>query len=76
MKDKTGGSAYPTPNTQCADGHIHYGDPGMTLLDYFAGQVIQGMCASAPCLEWSDAKLAEEAYNIAAEMIRTRRRYL
>jgi len=45
---------------------------GMTLRDYFAAQVMQGLCASGLSLQWSGIQLSESAYFIADEMIKER----
>jgi hypothetical protein len=45
---------------------------GMTLRDYFAAKVIQGICASGPGHEWSNSRLAVEAYEMADAMLKAR----
>lgn len=45
---------------------------GMTLRDYFAAKVIQGICASGPTIEWSNDRLAAEAYDLADAMMKAR----
>ena len=45
---------------------------GMTLRDYFAAKAMQGICASGPALEWSNDRLAAEAYAMADKMMETR----
>ena len=45
---------------------------GMTLRDYFAAKVMQGICASGPALEWSNDRLAAEAYAMADKMMEAR----
>jgi len=43
---------------------------GMTLLDYFAGQVVIGLLSSSPCFSLNDkAELARGAYQIADVML-------
>lgn len=42
---------------------------GMTLRDWFAGQVISGICASGPGNAWTNDKLAGEAYRLADAML-------
>jgi hypothetical protein len=64
----TGGPAFPkTP-------FIEIGTPqnGMTLRDYFAAKAIQGICASGPTHEWSNSRLAAEAYDLADAMLKAR----
>lgn len=45
---------------------------GMTLRDYFAAKAMQGICASGPALEWSNDRLAAEAYAMADKMLAAR----
>ena len=76
MGNKDGGSAYPMFNNQkgdCSRDDFIY-ESGMTLRDYFAGQVLAGLMAdanvnlnetenvkviAASCYEIADAMLAE-----------------
>ena len=44
----------------------------MTLRDYFAAKVMQGICASNPIADWSNNRLAAEAYDLADAMLRVR----
>lgn len=46
--------------------------PGMTLRDYFAGQVLAGMYAHGG-MATHIPKTAEEAYDMANEMLKVRR---
>lgn len=48
---------------------------GMTLRDYFAAHIIQGICAVDPNPAWSKKMLAQEAYDIANEMLEVRKQY-
>ena len=63
----TGGPAFPVPG-------LHRGDynNGMTLRDYFAAKAMQGICASGPTNEWSNSRLAAEAYDLADAMLKAR----
>jgi hypothetical protein len=45
---------------------------GMTLRDYFAAKVLQGICASGPTHEWTNSRLAAEAYDLADAMLKAR----
>jgi hypothetical protein len=45
---------------------------GMALRDYFAAKAMQGICASGPSLEWSNDRLAAEAYDLADAMLKAR----
>ena len=47
-------------------------DYGVSLRDYFAAKVIQGICASGPDRSWTDDMLACEAYRLADAMIKAR----
>ena len=54
-------------------GHTGWSNSGgMTLRDYFAAKVMQGICASGPALEWSSDRLAAEAYDLADAMLKAR----
>ena len=67
-----GGSAFPRCNEQHEG--IDYGDDGMTLRDWFAGQVLTGLYAR-PDEHGPTTKLeaAEIAYDMAEQMIAERR---
>ena len=45
---------------------------GISLRDHFAGLAMQGICASAPNVEWTDALISKEAYRMADAMIAER----
>ena len=44
----------------------------MTLRDHFAGLAMQGICASGPTADWSNNRLATEAYELADAMLAAR----
>jgi len=44
----------------------------MSLRDWFAGLALQGICASGPGVEWDNARLAQEAYQLADAMLAAR----
>lgn len=44
MSANTGGPAFPVPVDGATDGRTH--DAGMTLLDWYAGQALAGLCSS------------------------------
>lgn len=46
--------------------------PGMSMRDWFAGLALQGICASGPGRGWSNALLAQEAYQLADAMLAAR----
>lgn len=58
-----GGSAFPHPD------EFGYVRPGMTLLDYFAGQVVSGMASSG---RYDTKHLASIAYDVAEGMLAER----
>jgi len=45
---------------------------GLTLRDYFAGQVMQGTQAAIGTSKWNDEKFAKYAYDIADAMLKQR----
>ena len=45
---------------------------GMTLRDYFAAHLMQGICAGSPSMVWANKRLAEEAYDLADAMLKAR----
>ena len=63
----TGGPAFPT--TEVA---MMRSLQGMTLRDYFAAKAMQGICASGPTSDWSNTRLAAEAYDLADAMLKAR----
>lgn len=62
MTKNDGGQAFPGWDN----------DEGMTLRDYFAGQVIGGICASGPSKAFSNEYLVKDAYKIADAMLAER----
>lgn len=50
--------------------------PGMTLLDYFAGQVITGLVTQANFNRAKFDMLATDAYNIAGYMLEERKKHV
>ena len=63
----TGGPAYPVPGLQENSDY-----DGMTLLDWFAGQIIRGMINETGMLM---DEFADEAYRLAAKMIEARKKH-
>ena len=69
----TGGSAFPSEQHENQDNTWNQTfDPGMTLRDWFAGNAMQGMCAS-PAAEWTWKARAESAYRMADAMLEARK---
>ena len=69
------GESYTTFNNASGVTSNHSKSPlhhGMTLRDHFAGLAMQGICASAPNVEWTDALISKEAYRMADAMIAER----
>lgn len=62
----TGGPEFPV-----ADMGTH-GNYGMTLRDYFAAKALEGICASSPGVEWTDLRIARDAYALADAMLKVR----
>ena len=55
------------------DGEMIQGEKGMTLRDYFAAKVMQGMMANGQVLKLvSDETLASAAYEMADAMLKAR----
>lgn len=80
MSGRDGGSAFPSEQTETQEGTWNQTyDPGMTLRDYFAAKVLQGMLAN-PTIEITDNSvsaekaLAEAAYVQADAMLTERER--
>jgi hypothetical protein len=66
----TGGPAFPVQSVYIEDQATN--SHGMTLRDYFAAKAMQGICASGPTNEWSNSRLAAEAYDLANAMLKAR----
>ena len=47
-------------------------NPGMTLRDYFAAKVMQGICASDPVSAMTNERIAKESYDLADAMLKAR----
>ena len=62
-----GGPAFPVQSDGCL---VTAG--GMSLRDWFAGQVIKGLIERFPINEACDARLCEVAYKLADDMIAER----
>ncbi len=78
MTTDTGGNAYPETVTftseNCPALPRAYGCEGMTLLDYFAGQVIVSLAALPQYQAVDDCILAHASYSLAAAMVAEKRR--
>jgi hypothetical protein len=59
--------AFPAPA-----GVSHITEQGMTLRDYFAAHLMQGICAGSPSMVWANKRLAEEVYDLADAMMKAR----
>ena len=80
-----GRRAFPRPKSKDGDGWDCDPQDGMTLCDYFAGQALVGLLGNhhgeypteaGPDAERTDKAIAATAYEVAAEMIKERDRYL
>lgn len=47
--------------------------PGMTLRDYHAAKALEGICASGPAFDWTNTRIAQEAYDLADAMMEARK---
>lgn len=66
-----GGPAFPSPTTYHLNGQVEYGTFGMSLRDWFAGQVLAGIMSArsyTDVAEWVPAR----AYEIADAMLAER----
>jgi len=61
-----GGPAFPVQDAASWQGH------GMSLRDYFAAKVVQGICASGPGTYMTNQRIAKEAYELADAMLKAR----
>jgi len=68
MNRDTSDPAFPHPD--CGHGRAVY--PGMTLRDYFAAKVMQGMCSVTGIDFGTHAEAAEIAYAMADAMLKER----
>jgi hypothetical protein len=68
-------SAFPAPNSVSPNGDIQFGEYGMTLRDYFAGQAIVGMLGNITCakerleMKGNAEGISSQAYEIADAML-------
>lgn len=66
MAKEDGGPAFPTPESGQPGSYQNY---GMSLRDWFAGQI-----AAALCIERDSASIADRAYELADAMLAERNR--
>lgn len=73
-----GGPAFPRAGSTgtweqhqslCESGFANTKQDGMSLRAYFAGQAMQGICASSPGNEWTDERIAKDAVALADALI-------
>lgn len=71
-----GGQAFPIPlAADAVSGMLHAGEPGMTLRDWFAGQVLAGLCREyAHGINKNERTMNVEkmAYGLADAMLKER----
>ena len=78
MAVEDGGSAFPRPiSVDSASGISADSQDGMSLLDWFAGQALNGMVAANPVVDGvkpqeSTKLLADTAYQLAHAMLKAR----
>jgi hypothetical protein len=65
MKD--GGPAFPVLDYNANREQMECFNSGMTVRDWFAGQVLAGICSANPVVK--DVELAQLCYSIADSMI-------
>jgi len=65
----TGGPALPVPDSHHANGQVQHGSDGMTLLDWFAGQALQGRAHRFDNPHERRDLLAQDCYDIASSML-------
>lgn len=72
MSEMDGGSAFPIPCTDLPGSYA--AQSGMTLLDYFAGQIATGMAAFSGTagISYGPSEIAGRAYQVAAAMLEAR----
>ena len=75
MTKDNGGPAFPHESSVCSDhGIFPEIEPGMTLRDYFAAQVIAGVLAHGIPTDASDRQfVADHAYLFADAMLEARK---
>lgn len=44
----------------------------LTVRDYFATKAMQGICAAGPSFDWTDQRIAIDAYKLADAMLTER----
>lgn len=55
---------------------VGYLQEGMTLLDYFAGKALNGLCANHEFSQHLDSEITREAYMLANLMLIEREKWL
>lgn len=75
MTTNDGGPAFPTPGSDLADVSAREGNGygGMTLRDYFAGQVLTTLMTNS-AIDGTNEDYAQIAYQVADAMIEARNR--
>ena len=68
----TGGPAFPRPASDAHQHGMHKPQEGMTLRDYFAAKVLQGIFASGPATYMTNERIVAEAYEMADAMLKAR----
>ncbi len=51
-------------------GDVHVQHFGVTIRDYFAAAALTGICASGPGVDWSNYRIARDAYALADAMLK------
>ena len=67
--------AFPRARGESRDG-VAEEQKGMTLLDYFAGQAMQGIMTDEVCRSSGRTQIARDSYLIAQAMLEEREKHL
>jgi hypothetical protein len=70
MTNNTGGPAFP--GFDYIDQHGKKNPEGMTLRDYFAAKAMQSFAVHEAAMQWSNERMAAEAYEMADAMLKAR----
>lgn len=71
MSTNAGGPAFPVPLHEDIRGNYAGGDPGMTMLDYFAAKAMQGILAN-PVTHTNPKHLPGASYAMGQAMLAER----
>lgn len=74
MTQDNGGAAFPCPE-QFRDGIVHPPQPGLSLRDWFAGQIAGGMAAHSGTVgcPFGPGDIAQRSYEVADAILSARK---